>query len=72
MKMVSLTLLVSTFCVLALAEQTPKIEFEQTVYDFGNISQIEAVTGTFKFKNVGEGVLKLQQPTSSCGSTSLH
>ena len=48
---------------------TPKIQFDKTVYDFGKTSQVEKVTGTFKFKNVGDGVLKLNKPTTSCGCT---
>ena len=48
---------------------TPKIQFDKTVYDFGKTSQVEKVTGTFTFKNVGDGVLKLNKPTTSCGCT---
>ncbi len=47
----------------------PKIKFDQTVYDFGKTSQVSQVSGTFKFQNVGDGVLKLGKPTTSCGCT---
>lgn len=50
-------------------EGTPKIQFDQTVYDFGKTSQVERITGTFTFKNVGDGVLKINRPTTSCGCT---
>lgn len=59
----------STLCVTALAAGTPKIQFEQTVYDFGKTSQVENVSGTFKYKNVGDAVLKLEAPKPSCGCT---
>lgn len=55
--------------LVALADGTPKIQFEQTVYDFGTTSQVETVTGTFKFKNAGDGLLKIDAPKPSCGCT---
>ena len=56
-------------CVAAQAEGTPKIQFDQTVYDFGKTSQVATVSGVFKFKNVGDGILKLEPPKPSCGCT---
>jgi hypothetical protein len=56
-------------CVAARAEGTPKIQFDQMVYDFGKTSQVETVSGVFKFKNVGDGILKLEPPKPSCGCT---
>jgi len=56
-------------CVAALAAGAPKIQFDQTVYDFGKTSQVATVSGTFKFKNVGDDVLKLEPPKPSCGCT---
>jgi hypothetical protein len=47
----------------------PKIKFDKTVYDFGKTSQVERVTGTFTFENVGDGVLKMGKPVTSCGCT---
>lgn len=47
----------------------PKIKFAQTVYDFGKTSQVEQVTGTFIFENVGDAPLKLGKPTTTCGCT---
>jgi hypothetical protein len=57
------------FCVAALAQGTPKIQFEKTIYDFGKVTLVENVTGTFKFKNVGDGILKFEPPKPSCGCT---
>lgn len=51
------------------AEAAPKLQFESLVYDFGKTSQVEPVTGVFKFKNTGDEVLKLEQPKPSCGCT---
>jgi len=56
-------------CVVALAEGAPKIEFEQTVYDFGKTSQVATVSGVFKFRNAGDGVLKVESLKPSCGCT---
>jgi hypothetical protein len=56
-------------CVAAQAEGTPKMQFVQTNYDFGKTSQVTTVTGVFKFKNAGDGILKLERPKTSCGCT---
>ena len=53
----------------ALAEGTPKIQFDQTVYDFGKTSQVENVSGVFKFRNAGDGLLKVEPPKPTCGCT---
>jgi Protein of unknown function (DUF1573) len=54
---------------VALAEGDPIIQFDRTLYDFGKISQVTNVAGVFKFKNIGDGILKLQPPKPSCGCT---
>ena len=56
-------------CVAAQAEGTPKIQFDQTVYDFGKTSQVATVSGVFKYKNVGDGLLKIEPPKPTCGCT---
>lgn len=56
-------------CLAAVAEGAPKIQFEQTVYDFGTTSQVATVSGVFKFKNTGDSVLKVEPPKPSCGCT---
>ncbi|MGD0652672.1 MAG: DUF1573 domain-containing protein [Verrucomicrobiia bacterium] len=55
--------------IAALAEGAPKIQFDQTVYDFGKTSQVASVSGVFKFKNTGDGLLKVEPPKPSCGCT---
>jgi hypothetical protein len=46
-----------------------KIQFANTVYNFGTTSQVDSVTGTFTFSNAGEGELKIQKAVPSCGCT---
>ncbi len=53
----------------AQAEGVPRIQFDQTVYDFGKTSQVATISGVFKFKNVGDGVLKIEPPKPTCGCT---
>lgn len=63
-----LPLLAGAMCVSGLAA-APQIQFEKTVYDFGKVSVVESVTGSFKYKNVGDAVLKIEPPKASCGCT---
>jgi len=56
-------------CLPALSEDAPKIQFDQTVFDFGKTSKVETVSGIFKFKNAGDGLLKIEPPKPSCGCT---
>ena len=63
------TLWTGAWCIAALAEGAPKIQFDQTVYDFGKTSQVATVSGVFKFKNAGDGILKVEPPKPSCGCT---
>ncbi len=43
----------------------PKISFEQTEYDFGDLDQGEKVEHLFLFKNVGKGTLVINKVRSS-------
>lgn len=54
---------------LARSAGAPRIEFEQKIRDFGRVLRIENVSGTFKFKNVGDDVLRLEPPEPSCSCT---
>jgi hypothetical protein len=65
----SATLWIGAGCIAALAEGAPRIQFDQTVYDFGKTSQVATVSGVFKFTNAGDGVLKVEPPKPSCGCT---
>ncbi len=48
---------------------SPRIQFDKVVYDFGQTSMVQSLTGTFTFQNVGDGVLEVRRPSSSCGCT---
>jgi hypothetical protein len=59
-------------CIVTQATGAPQIQFDQTVYDFGKTSQVTTVSGVFKFKNVGDAILKLEPPKPSCGCTTAE
>jgi hypothetical protein len=67
MKKLSLCLAASVVC--SLAHAAPSIQFETNFYDFGHLVAVEYANGVFKFKNVGDEVLKLDPPHPSCGCT---
>jgi hypothetical protein len=48
---------------------SPKIKFDKTTYDFGATSMVQSLTGKFEYQNVGDAVLELKKPTTSCGCT---
>ncbi len=56
-------------CALGRAAGAPKIQFDQLLYDFGKTSGVATVSGVFRFANVGDDVLKLEPPQTSCGCT---
>jgi hypothetical protein len=47
----------------------PRIQFETNFFDFGKITAVETLSGTFTFKNVGDAVLKIDPPQASCECT---
>lgn len=47
----------------------PEITFEQTLHNFGQITQGEKVEYAFKFTNTGNKDLLIQDAVSSCGCT---
>lgn len=47
----------------------PKMYFEETVHDFGNIIQGEKLVYGFKFTNIGGSDLVITRVSSSCGCT---
>ncbi len=61
--------LAGALCFPAWATNTAKIRFEQMVCDFGKTSAVQSMTGTFKYKNVGDAVLKIETPKPTCGCT---
>ncbi|MCL2027334.1 MAG: DUF1573 domain-containing protein [Bacteroidales bacterium] len=55
--------------VSAPAVEGPKIEFLNTVHDYGQIEQGANGEGEFKFRNVGSEALILSNVSASCGCT---
>ncbi|NJM26737.1 MAG: DUF1573 domain-containing protein [Bacteroidia bacterium] len=47
----------------------PKIEFAETDFDFGTISEGQKVEHVYAFKNTGEAPLIIQNAQPSCGCT---
>lgn len=47
----------------------PAFQFEEEEHDFGTITEGEVVSHTFKFKNVGDAPLVIQNVSASCGCT---
>ena len=53
-----------------VAVQTgPQIEFKETLYNFGAITQGDTVLHTFIFENIGTEPLKIISAAGSCGCT---
>jgi hypothetical protein len=48
---------------------SPRLQFEETIYDFGVAGQESEVTHNFVFKNVGNSPLKIEGLRTSCGCT---
>ena len=67
--LVTAALWTGVWCVAATGEGAPKLQFDQTLYDFGKTSMVSTVSGVFKFKNAGDAVLKVEPPKPSCGCT---
>lgn len=64
-------LMVVAFVVCCMAQ--PKIQFEQTTYDFGKIREEGGkVTGRFEFTNVGTEDLVLTNVRPGCGCTAAN
>jgi hypothetical protein len=51
-----------------ITEGTPRITFEKTVYDFGEVSPGKKYTGQFTFANTGTGLLKISEVKKCCGA----
>lgn len=56
-------------CWTTWAAGVPRIEFDQTVYDFGKVTNAQQLKGKFTFRNTGEGLLTVDKPKPSCGCT---
>ncbi|MHC4633206.1 MAG: DUF1573 domain-containing protein [Planctomycetota bacterium] len=54
---------------LAAEELLPKISFEKTVCDLGDVGQGGKNTCEFRFTNTGRGLLKIGKINRTCGCT---
>ena len=52
---------------LAAVELSPKITFDKTVHDFGEVAAKKKYKAEFKLKNTGDGVLKITEVKRCCG-----
>ncbi|MDV7188118.1 DUF1573 domain-containing protein [Lutibacter sp. TH_r2] len=52
-----------------IALGSAKIEFDQTNYDFGTITEGEIIDGVFKLKNTGKADLVIVSARATCGCT---
>ena len=50
------------------AQGAPRITFEKTAYNFGDVAAGKKYTGEFKFTNTGSGVLKITDVKRCCGT----
>jgi len=50
----------------------PRISFEKTVYDLGEVGQGTKNRCEFRFTNTGRGLLKIDKLSRTCGCTVFH
>lgn len=48
------------------------IQFEERIFDFGAVYEGDKIIHIYKFKNAGQGVLKIEKVRSSCGCTAVN
>ncbi|NIT55185.1 MAG: DUF1573 domain-containing protein [Aliifodinibius sp.] len=54
---------------MAAEKLFPRISFEKTVFDLGEVGQGTKNTCEFSFTNAGRGLLKIGQISRTCGCT---
>jgi len=62
-------LLCLVFVVSLVAKDTAKIQFVKEKHDFGKVDQGKVLTYSFKFKNVGDAPLTINNVRTTCGCT---
>ncbi len=60
---------VTTDSLAQAASSFGTVEFEEPVFDFGQVKEGEVVEHTYTFKNVGDAPLILSNVSASCGCT---
>jgi len=56
---------------LADAAKGPKLVFDKTTHDFGEISPMGKYSCTFTFKNEGDEILEIKEIRTTCGCTAV-
>lgn len=73
MKQITLFCLSLLFTLPALAQEVGRIDFEEQVYDFGDIKEDgPLMSHTFVFKNRGNAPLRVTDVQADCGCTTPH
>lgn len=62
-------ILIFIYSPILAQDAVPDIEFEEVIYDFGEVYEGEVLTHIFKFKNVGKAELNIEKVATSCGCT---
>lgn len=62
-------LLCLAFTGSLVAQETAKIQFVKEKHDFGKVDQGKVLTYSFKFKNVGDAPLTINNVRTTCGCT---
>lgn len=72
-KLTIITLLLVLIAGIGYAKKKPegKIEFKETVWDFGTIKSGTSSTHEFEFTNIGDGNLTIRSATADCGCTKV-
>jgi hypothetical protein len=56
---------------LAVAADAPKLQFDKTIFHFGQATEGDERAGKFTFRNAGNAELKIGVPETSCGCTAV-
>ena len=65
-------LLISLLALAACRSRPPDISVATTRYDFGAIQQGEVVVAEISVRNAGQGELKIEAVSTSCGCTTAR
>jgi hypothetical protein len=71
MKRLTLGFLLLLFSVATAQIVGPKISYQESNYDFGDVSEGDIVVHDFEIYNTGGDVLKINHVRASCGCTAV-
>ena len=67
--MIRIPLALSLYCIICFLGHGQSLQFTQTEYDLGSVSDLEAILQIVKFQNVGNEPLIIERVKASCGCT---